>query len=213
LSERRAYDSSSRRARASERRMAVLDVARRRFLADGYGATSLVAIAREAGVSPEFIHKTFKGKAGLVRAIYEQSLLGSDSIPAPQRSDDAQAHESDPRALMHRFGSFVAELSPVGMPLLLLIQDAAAGGDSAMIAYLDEVQRARYERMLHNARQVEARGFLPPGVTAERAADVFWALTTPELYESLVLARGWSPDEFGRFVGDTLVATVLEPSA
>jgi len=191
----------------------VLDIARRRFLADGYAATSLGAIAREAGVSPEFIHKAFDGKAGLVRAIYEKSLLGSGSIPAPQRSDDAQAHETDAADLMHRFGSFTAEVAPLGAPLLRVIQDAAAGGDATMVALLEEVQRARYERMLHNARQVAARGFLPPGVSAERAADVFWAVTALELYESLVLRRGWSPAEFGRFVGDVLAATLLEPSA
>lgn len=206
----RGYDASGRRARAAERREQVLDIAGRRFLADGYGATSLAAIAREAGVSLEYLHKTFDGKAGLVRAIHERSLLGGGSVPAPERSDDAQASEPDARALAARFGAFTAEVAPLAAPLLLLIRDAAAGGDATMTALRDEVQRERYDRMLHNARQVEARGFLRAGTTAERAADVFWALTGPELFESLVLRRGWSNEEFGRFVAGALAAVLAD---
>jgi AcrR family transcriptional regulator len=186
-----------------------MGIARRRFLTDGYGPTSLRAIAEEAGVSPEFLYKTFEGKAGLVRAIYERTLLGSGAVPAPLRSDEAQAHETDGRALMRRFGSFTAEVAPLGAPVLLLIRDAAAGGDATMIALLEDADRARYERMLHNAQQVAARGFLRAGFSVERAAAVFWAMTAPELYESLVLKRGWSAAEFGEFVGDSLAGAVL----
>ena len=209
MSERRAYDASARRARAAERRDLVLATARRRFLQDGYGATSLAGLARETGVSTEYLHKTFGGKAGLVRAIYEQSLLGSGPVPAPERSDEAQEMEPDARALMRRFGSFVAEVTPLGAPIHLLIRDAAAGGDATMLALRDEIDRDRYERMLHNARRMEARGFLRPGLTAEHVADLFWAVTGSDLYESLVLKRGWPPDRFASFIGDTFAAAVL----
>jgi AcrR family transcriptional regulator len=209
LSERREYDGSARRARAAERRELVLATARRRFLEDGYGQTSLASLARESGVSTEYLHKTFDGKAGLVRAIYEQSLLGSGVIPIQLRSDEAQAQESDAGTLMRRIGAFTAEVAALAAPLQLLIRDAAAAGDPTMIALKEEVERTRYDRMLHNARRVEARGFLRPGLTAERAADVFWAVTGPELYESLVMKRGWSGSEFARVVADTLAAAVL----
>jgi AcrR family transcriptional regulator len=207
---RRTYDASRRRAKAAERREAVLDIARRRFLAEGYGTTSLAAIAEDAGVSLEYLHKSFGGKAGLVRAIYERSLLGTGPTPAPQRSDSAQATEHGARELFARFGAFVGEVAPLAAPMQLLIRDAAAGGDASMTALLQEVESQRYDRMLHNARQVAARGFLPPGRTAERAADVFWAITGPELFESLVLRRGWSNEDFGRFVGESLAGALLD---
>jgi hypothetical protein len=63
--------------------------------------------------------------------------------------------------------------------------------------------------MLHNARQVEARGFLRPGVNAERAAEVFWAVTGSGVYESLVMKRGWSGDEFASFVGEALAGALV----
>ena len=84
-------------------------------------------------------------------------------------------------------------------------------GDASMVALLEEIERTRYERMLHNARQVEARGLLRPGVTAERAAEVFWAVTGSGLYESLVVQRGWSGAEFASFVGEALAGALVAP--
>jgi hypothetical protein len=35
------------------------------------------------------------------------------------------------------------------------------------------------------------------------------ATCSPELYDLLVIRRGWSPDRFGRFVGHALTAALL----
>ncbi|MDI3279631.1 TetR/AcrR family transcriptional regulator, partial [Arthrobacter sp. AL08] len=67
----------------------------------------------------------------------------------------------------------------------------------------------RYQRMLHNAHQVLGRGFLKPGLTVEEVADVFFMGTSAELYETLVLKRGWTAERFGRLVARTLAANLL----
>ena len=210
MSERRAYDAEGRRARAAERRDQVLATARRLFLERGYGPTSLPTIAREAGVSVEYLHKAFEGKAGLVRAIYEQSLRGSEGVPAFERSDEAQAHERDARALFVRLGRLLAEVSAFTIPVQRLMRDAAAGGDASMIALWREVQDQNYARMLQNAQRVADRGFLRTDVTVEQAADVFWAFASADLYESLVLQRGWSVDRFAEFASSTFAAALLD---
>lgn len=205
----RPYDASLRRERAEAARRSILARARELFLEQGFGATTIAQIAGAAGVSAESVYKNFGGKPGLVRAIYEESLLGSGAVPAEQRSDAAQREATDPRALMARFGRFIAEVSPIGSPIFLLIRDAAASGDAAMAELLREVDEARYARMLHNARQVVGRGLLSPDVSEAEAADVFFAVTSAELYEALVLKRGWAPDRLGRFAEATLVANLL----
>jgi AcrR family transcriptional regulator len=210
LSEHRAYDAEGRRARAAERREQVLATARRLFLERGYGPTSLPAIAREAGVSVEYLHKSFGGKAGLVQAIYDKSLAGTGDIPAPVRSDDAQAHEPDAHALFRRFGAFTAEVSALAMPVQRLMRDAAAGGDPAMIALWRDVQDRTYARMRQNAQRVADRGFLGEGVTVEQAADVFWAITSSDLYDRLVLQRGWTAERFAGFVSSLTAAALLD---
>lgn len=205
----RSYDARRRQEAAEESRKRVLARSRELFLANGYGRTTVAAIAHAAGVSKESVYKGFGGKPGLVRAIYEQSLLGAGGPPAEERSDRAQATIKDPRELMEQFGRFIGEVSPLGSPVHLLIRDAAASGDQDMAALLRDVDNERYQRMLHNARQVLGRGFLRPDLTVEEVADVFFMITSAELYETLVLKRGWSAERFGRLAARTLAANLL----
>jgi hypothetical protein len=110
---------------------------------------------------------------------------------------------------MDQFGRFTAEISPIGAPIVLLIRDAAASGHPGMADLLREIDDARYRRMLHNARQLVGRGLLRAGLGAEAAADVMFACTTAELYESLVLKRGWGAERYGEFIAATLAANLL----
>lgn len=58
--------------REAERRLdRVLDIAQRRFLADGFSDTSLDAIARASGVAKKTLYRHFGSKAGLFTAILE----------------------------------------------------------------------------------------------------------------------------------------------
>jgi len=79
---KRAYDSRRRREDARRTRVAVLDTAQRLFLTDGYSETTIASIAQAADVSVETIYKTFGGKRGLVKAIWDRGLEGSGPIPA-----------------------------------------------------------------------------------------------------------------------------------
>ena len=205
----RAYDARRRQEAAEEARSRVLTQSRELFLTGGYGRTTIAMIARAAGVSKESVYKGFGGKPGLVRAIYEQSLLGAGGPPAEERSDRAQTTVTDPRELMEQLGRFTTEVSPLGSPVFLLIRDAAASGDPDMAALLLDVDDARYRRMLHNARQVLGRGFLRADLTEEEVADVMFTCTSAELYENLVLKRGWSAERYGRFIARTLAANLL----
>src|SRR6478752_4587608 len=126
VKEVRPYDASGRRERASRNRDRVVATAQRLFLRDGYTATTIAAIAAEAGVSPDTIYKGFGGKAGLVRAIRSKALEGEGSIPAEQRSDAFQATSSDAKAIIGEWGRLTAEVAPLVAPILLLIRTAAA---------------------------------------------------------------------------------------
>ena len=204
----RAYDSRGRQAQASRNRDAILGIARSGFLARGYAATTMASIAEQAGLAVDTVHKAFGGKAGLVRAIYERSLAGDGPIAAPQRSDDMQAAEPDPRAILRHWGALSTEVAPLVSPIHLLIRDAAAT-DPEMAALLDDSDRQRRERMRHNARTLADRGHLKPGITLEDATDVMWAYSSPELYELLVVRCGWNLTRYGQFLADSMAAALL----
>jgi AcrR family transcriptional regulator len=193
-------------ARSSRER--VIDVARAAFLQKGYGATTILAVAEEAGVSAETIYKVFGGKAGLVRAIYERGLQGRGAAPAEKRSNAMSAIEEDPSALVDKWGAFVAEISPLAAPVALLVR-AAASTEPELATLLHDIDRARLTRMTVNARVLARRGFLRRGVSIADAAAIMWTYTAPELYDLLVVRQGWSPKKLGVWVADALKAALL----
>jgi hypothetical protein len=79
------------------------------------------------------------------------------------------------------------------------------------MALHEELDRSRLERMLENASFLAEGGHLRSGVTLEQARDVLWFCSSPELYDLLVVRRGWSPEQLGAFAADTMAAALLPP--
>ena len=189
----RRYDASRRRELARRTQEAVLEAARQRLLQDGYAATTVAMIAADAGTSVDTIYKTFGGKAGLLRTLWQRGLEGEDPI-----------------RVLRGWGQFTAELAPRGAPILLLIR-AAATTDADMATLLAETEKQRRTRMRHNARRLRRRGWLRSDVTLREAADILWTYSSSELYDMLVLRSGWPAERYGAFVGDALIAALLPP--
>ena len=204
----RPYDASLRQDLARRTRERIVDVAERRFLRDGYGPTTIPAIAGDADVSVDTIYKSFGGKPGLIRAIRTRALQGEGLVPAEQRSDELQTRESDPREIIRGWGRFVTELAPRAAPILLLVHDAART-QPELEALLKELDADRWHRMTDNARRLYAGGHLREGISVERAAEVLWTYSSAELYELLVLRRGMSLKKYGQFVADAMMAALL----
>ena len=59
------------------------------------------------------------------------------------------------------------------------------------------------------ARALHQEGQLRPDVSVEEAGDMLWTCNSPEVYELLVVQRGWTPERYGRWVADTLTAALL----
>ncbi len=204
----RQYDSTRRRDRARRVGAHILEVAQGLFLRDGYGLTTVAAVAAAAGVSAETIYKTFGGKPGLIRAIQQSGLTGVGPVPAPERSDEMSAREMDPRAIVRHWAELTIEVAPRVAPITLLVRSAAAT-DPDMAALLSEINDQRLTRMHHNARRLADRGLLRHGMTTEQARDVMYAYTAPELYEILVSRQHWTLDQFAEFVFRGLAAELL----
>jgi AcrR family transcriptional regulator len=205
---RRTYDATRRRERATATRHRVIDAAQRRFLDDSYGDTTIAAIAADAGVSVDTVYKSFGGKPGLVRAIWRRALEGAGPVPAERRSDELQKREADSRTIIEGWGAFTAEVAPRAAPILLLIR-AAASTDAEVRSLRDEMEADRLRRMTTNARRLRAHGQVRAGISLAQTADVLWTYSSPELYELLVLRRGWTPQRFGRFIADAMTAALL----
>jgi len=208
---KRRYDSTGRQAQARRNREAILDAAQRQFLEGGYAATTIAAVAAEAGVSVETVYKAFGGKPGLVRAIYDRGLVGPEPVPAYRRADELRERETDPRAIMRNWGTIASEVSAVVSPIERLVR-AAAASDHDMEALLQAHNDLRERRARHHARFLKERGYLRQGVSVAQATDILWTCTSDELYDLLVTQRGWSPPRFARFLADFMINALLPPA-
>jgi AcrR family transcriptional regulator len=205
---KRTYDASRRREHALRNRERVVDAAERQFLKHGYASTTIASIAAVADVSPDMIYKTFGGKPGLVRAIRAKALLGTGDSPAETRSDELHSRALGGREIIAEWGALTAEVAPRVAPILLLIR-AASASDPEVHALLEEMDTDRLRRMTVNARRLRDAGHLRRGITLPQAADVLWTYSAPELFELLVLRRGWTPKRYGRFIADAMAEALL----
>lgn len=202
----RRYDASARRAKAAGRRDAVVEVARSRFLAHGYTATTVAGVARDAGVSVESVYKWFGTKAGLLKAVWHRSLAGSGATHAELRSDAGSRSATDGRAILRNWARLAAEVGAVGDPVRRLIESAAHVDREAAGLYA-QIERERKARMEHNAAYLVDGRYLRDDVTAAQARDVLMLYTT--FYGRLVTEAGWTPQEFTAFVERGLTAHLL----
>jgi AcrR family transcriptional regulator len=209
---KRPYDASGRQAAARQNRARVLEVAGRRFAADGYAATTLASIAGEAGVSVETINKAFRNKAGLLKALFDVAVAGDDEPVAIEQRDFVAAIRAEPdgRRKLQMYAEHLTDAMPRAAPVQLLIRSAAAV-DADLAAVWDNLEQERLTGMGMFAADLAGSGVLRDDVDRDEARDVLWTYTGVEVYDLLVVQRGWSLDRYARFIADG-AATALLPT-
>jgi AcrR family transcriptional regulator len=211
---RRRYDSTGRQARARQTRAEICDAARRLFEEHGYGPTTIAEIARSARVSPETIFKAFGSKSALLGAVVTAAVRGdAEATPLRQRPViDAIRREQDPRRQLAMYGSLLADVNPRLAPLVRVLREAASG-DPDTASALELLNANRLDGMSEFAGLLHDRGALRAGVSKAEARDVLWTLNSPELYQLLVVERGWSARRYGKWVTQQLAAALLGETA
>jgi AcrR family transcriptional regulator len=207
---RRAYDASRRQEQARQNRAAVLAAARRRFLADGYAATTMPAVAADAGVSVETVYKAFRNKPGLVKAVFDVAIVGDDeAVPLIERDAIRRnMAEPDPRRKLMAYGEHLAVTAPRACPVQLVVREAAAT-DAGASGVWAQLQAERLTGMTYFATHLHDSGHLRAGLSIEEARDVLWVHNSVELWDLLVNQRGWDLDRYGAWVGRQLIAALL----
>src|SRR5919204_5510890 len=83
---RRRYDSPRRREQAAATRHEILEAAQRLFERQGYAATTMAAVAAEAGVALKTVYVAFETKSGMLRALWHLLLRGDEEdVPVGDR--------------------------------------------------------------------------------------------------------------------------------
>lgn len=208
----RRYDSTRRRQQAQHNRDAVLAAARKRFLAQGYAATTIADIARDAGVSVETVYKAFTTKAGVLKALFDVSVAGDDEpIPMVQRDVIQRViTATEAKRKLEIYARHLAATMPRSAPIQLLARDGAASSPDAADVW-KQIRDETLTAMGMFAADLARTGQLR--VNTRQARDVLWTYHAPELYELLVIERGWSAGRYGKFIAQALVDALLAARA
>lgn len=208
----RHYASEVREDQARRTRRAIVTAARELFLARGYAATTIDAIAEAAKVSRRTVFTSVGGKAVLLRLALDWAIVGDDEPVALAERPAIQAiqAERDPRRGVEMFAAVLADVFARVAPLDGVLT-AAADADPAAAEFIEEAVQGRMLGALEFVRYLASLDALADGMTEQRAADVCWSLMDGHMYKLLVIERGWSPADFVRWLTDTLLVTLLRP--
>ncbi|HXV94988.1 MAG TPA: helix-turn-helix domain-containing protein [Gaiellaceae bacterium] len=206
----RRYESPRRRQQAAATRRDILQAARRLFEERGYAATSMAAIAAEAGVSLKTAYLAFETKSGLLRALWNMLLRGDEgAAPVGERPwFRAVLDEPDPARRLRLNVRNATRVRARAGRLLDVIRDAAPH-DREIEALWRRIQDEFYGNQQTVVESLSRDRALRPGLGAGRAADVLWTLNHPDVYRLLVGERGWTPARYERWLADLLCAQLL----
>ena len=195
-----------RQRQALETRRLIAEAAGNLFLERGYAATTMDAIAGEAGVAVSTVYAAFKNKRAVLKEI---RLAWHDRTRAREINAEA-AGQSDPERRLEMVANANRRQWELGGGLIAIYQGAAAA-DRGAAAELEEALRGRRAAL---DRVVEGMGkSLRPGLGVNRAAGILRALCRAEVYQELVEESGWSPDEYESWLGESLKRQLLSAEA
>lgn len=206
----RRYDSPRRRLQATATCKEILEAALRLFERRGYAATSMAAIAAEAGVAPKTVYLAFQSKRGLLLALWHLLLRGDEEpVPVGERRWFREVvDEPDPERLL-RLNARNSRIVKERAGALLEILRSAAPADAELDALWKRIQGEFYDNQRSIVETLKKNLALRPGLEVDRGADILWALNHPNLYQLLVGERGWTPEQYEEWLGDAFCSQLL----
>jgi AcrR family transcriptional regulator len=201
--DKRPYHSPLRQEQALATRRRILDAALELFGAQGYGATSIAAVAREAGVVPETIYATFGSKRGMIDGLIERA-----APPQVLAELDTAWNRlaGDPWAQLGVVAAFSTAFWGRNDALAAIFRRGTGEADIGDEWAKRQGDRRAYFRHLLSAWPVAS---FRDGVDLDRAVDVLWALNTDEVFHLFVRERGWASDAYEAWLLELLRREIL----
>ncbi len=193
-----------RQEKAELTRARIRDAARRLFAGRGYGATTLVSIARDAGVAVQTVYAVYGSKAAILRSLRDAVL--SDPV-ADALYEEALAGGSA-REKLDLLARSVRSRWQAGYDVVA-VNETAAATDPTLRREVDAVLARRRSALERLARSLQRE--LAAGVGVARASAMLDAATLPAVYAALVVEHGWSADEYEAWLANVLRRSLLGP--
>jgi AcrR family transcriptional regulator len=181
-------------------RTQILEAARAMFEEVGYYDAGLGAVAKKAGVSRQAIYLHFPSKAELLSALHLH-IFATDVVPAVKRHP-----VKDTVSALDALDAMIA----VDVEVVSKVWRIHEALQMARLRHpeVEETLRPReeehYGELLDLGRRLKRERALPPNIRLGMFADMLWGLINVGTYRSLVIERGWSLEQYRRWVRNTI---------
>jgi AcrR family transcriptional regulator len=190
--------------------MRILDAAEKLFAERGYAASTIEAIAAEAEVAVDTVYASFGSKRSVLKSLLGVRVGGDEARvelldrPGPQ----AVRRETDQRRQLAAFARDLTQIIERAGPVDGIVRGAAAV-DADIASFRVEAQEGRYRNMQQLVSWLAANGPLKAGLTEDDAAAIVWTMASPEVHHLLRVVRGWTPERYTAWLGDSLTRILL----
>lgn len=200
----RKYSSASRQRQSDETRTRIADAAQHLLETVGFAAMTVEAIAEAAGVATQTVYANFGSKSGIMLELLERARFG----PQYEESIRRVFQTSDPRARLRLVAGIPRQIYECEHATLRLV---TAGGalSPALAAAQKEQECRRYEMQAVMIQFLVDEGVLKPGLDTTTARDLLWLYTARDIFRLLVLERGWTADQYEKWIGERLVEELI----
>jgi AcrR family transcriptional regulator len=170
------------------------------------------AIADDAGVALKTVYIAFATKSGVLRALWDLLLKGDqdDAAVADRPWYREVLDEPDPERQLRLNARNSRVVKERIAPVLEVIRNAAPI-DADTAALWNLIQTDFYDNQRTIVEVLRKKRALRAGLDVPQAADILWTLNHPDVWQLLVARRGWTPDQFEQWLGDTACAQLLKP--
>jgi AcrR family transcriptional regulator len=210
-SESRPYRSKTR---AEGQRLTVrrcVEAAAELFVEQGYAATTIDAIADRAQVARRTVFSAVGGKVALLKLAYDWSLVGDDEPLAMSDRPEIRAIAAarSPRRAITLWAQHVTAVAHRSTPMMLVMQAAADTDPDAAALHEKTLRDARLGASLF-VEHLTTITALRPGMNADLAADLIWALLHPGVYDRMVRRGGWDDTKFSSWLATAFTQVLLD---
>ena len=201
----RTYVQRRRAAAAAETRSRILAAARE-LIAQAERGVGVDEIARHAGVAVQSIYDHFGSKGGLLMAVLDEVQRSAglyDAFARVFRSPDGEA-------ALRRMIDATFAVWHQGWPYIeFMLRNRRV--DSVVERDVAVLDASRHAHLWAICQRLQDEGRLRSRHSAAWAADQVMALSSPTVYEDLVVRRGWSLNATTNSIARAAKAAILIP--
>jgi AcrR family transcriptional regulator len=208
-----AAGTTLRQAQTALTEQRIVTAATELFLADGYVATTLEAVARRARVAARTVYVRFGTKAALLKRVVDVAIVGDtepvdvlgrdwmqQALTAPTLAGRLAAQAAAGRQIMERTGA------------LFGVAQQAAAVEPLIAAFWQEGRsQLRYGQEVFWTR-LAGDGLLPAGTDLAWLTDTASVICAAETYLLVARMLGWDLDAYQEWLARTLTRLVTPGS-